>query len=629
MLAALPVLALTGMLLLLASRHPSWGWRRSFLRACVLTAAVAILGTEALSLVGAVARLGLAVGWGLVIAAEAAWFAVRARRGQPICFPPIRLLSGWIDRALVLAIILIVVVVAVIAFSAPPNTWDSLNYHMARVAHWAQLRAIRPYATGIEVQNGDSPGAEMLVLQVYVLAAGDRWVNFVQWFAMVACLLAASRLAGRLGANPLGQLLAALLVATLPMGIAEASSTMVDYVLAAWMMAVAAETLDLVLDSGDRSSIVFLSLAAGLALTVKQTAFAYLLPFAIWAGVSILRRGPARSAAGAAGLALAAVLLLNTGQWARNLAVFGNPVGDTFSLGLHSNGIHTPAALVSNLTRHAGMHAFTPWPGVNGIVWRGILKVHQVIGLGVGDPRTTSVGEFVPHTPGTGETNSTNWYHAWLYLAVIVLLVADRRRFDRRVLGMAMAVLATFVVFCFVFKWQVFSSRYHLPFFVLFSPIAARVLSSWFPAWAMRVLGVVFLVLCWPWLTGIDERPLLPKPGSEATVLTTPRDQMYMWPGSVGVMDELAARIRAEGCSTVGILLSGAGAEYPFWVFLGAPRPDLRIEWIVSGTPSARYEDPDFSPCAVICDESCPQEWTEIRGLRHLIQMGGYRLFLR
>jgi hypothetical protein len=296
---------------------------------------------------------------------------------------------------------------------------------------------------------------------------------------------------------------------------------------------------------------------------------------------------------------------------------------------IHSNEIHTPAALVSNLIRHAGMHAFTPWPGVNGIVWRGILKVHQVIGLGVGDPRTTSVGEFVPHTPGTGETNSTNWYHAWLYLAVIVLLVAGRRRFARQVLGMAIAVLATFVVFCFVFKWQVFSSRYHLPFFVLFAPVAARVVSGWLPASATRALGVVFLILCWPWLTGIDERPLLPKPGTSVSVLNTPREQLYAWPGSVGAMDEVSARIRAEGCSKVGILLSGAGAEYPFWVFLGAPRADLRIEWIVSGTPSAKYEDPFFQPCAVICDQSCPQDWTGIRGLNHLVEMGGYRLFLR
>jgi hypothetical protein len=628
MLAALPVLALAGLVLLLATLHPAWGWRRSFLRAAVLTAAAAVLLTEGLSLIGAVSTGALGLAWGLLLVGEVGWLVAGFLRGRHLQFPEFRLPSGWIDRVLALAIVLIVLVLALIAFYAPPNTWDSLNYHMARVAHWAQLRAIRPYATGIEVQNGIGPGAETLVLQLYVLAGGDRWVNFVQWFAMVVCLLGASRLAGRLGANPLGQLLAALLVATLPMGIAEASSTMTDYVLAAWMMAVASETLDLVLEAADRSPVVFLSLSGGLALTVKPTAFAYLLPFAVWAGVAILRRS-SRTRASAIGMALAAVLLLNAGQWTRNMLVFGNPIGTTDLAEVHSNEIHTPAALISNLTRHAGMHAFTPWPAVNDVLWRGILKIHQWIGLGVGDPRTTSVGEFVPRTPGTGETISTNWYHAWLYLVAIILLMLGRRRFARPVLGMAMAVLATFVVFCFVFKWQVFSSRYHLPFFVLFAPVAARAVSGWLPAWGARALGVVFLIACWPWLTGIDQRPLLPKARTSVSVLNTPRDQLYAWPGSVGAMDEVSALIRAEGCSSVGILLSGGAAEYPFWVFLGAPRSDLRIEWIVSGTPSARFEDPHFRPCAVICDASCPQEWTGIRGLNRLVEMGGYRLFLR
>jgi hypothetical protein len=627
MLAALPVLAFAGLIVLLATSHPTWDWRRSFLRAAVLAAAAAILVTEGLSLFGAVTRCGLGLAWGLFLVGEVVWFVAGFLRGQRPRLPELKLPSGWIDRVLVLAIILIVLAVAVIAFCAPPNTWDSLNYHMARVAHWAQLRAIRPYATGIEQQNGNAPGAETLVLQFYVLAGGDRWVNFVQWFAMVACLLASSRLAGRLGADRLGQLLAALLVVTLPMGIAESSSTMNDYVLAACMMVVASETLDLVLDAADRSAVVFLSLSAGLALTVKPTAYAYLLPFAVWAGIAILRH-PWRMRASAIGLALAAVLLLNAGQWTRNLLVYGSPMA-TDSIRFHSNEIHTPAALISNLTRHAGMHAFTPWPAVNDVLWRGILKIHQWVGLGVGDPRTTSVGEFVPRTPGTGETISINWYHAWLYLVVIILLILGRRRFPRPLAGMAMAVLATFVVFCFVFKWQVFSSRYHLPFFVLFAPVAARVVCGWLPAWGTRALGLVFLVSCWPWLTGIDQRPLLPKPGTSVSVLNTPRDQLYKWPGSVGAMDEVSARIHAEGCSSVGILLSGAAAEYPFWVFLGAPRSDLRIEWIVSGTPSARFEDPDFRPCAVICDASCPQEWTGIRGLNQLVEMGGYRLFLR
>lgn len=86
--------------------------------------------------------------------------------------------------------------------------------------------------------------------------------------------------------------------------------------------------------------------------------------------------------------------------------------------------------------------------------------------------------------------------------------------------------------------------------------------------------------------------------------------------------------VREVGCSAVGVALSGNAPEYLVWVILGAPRPGLEIKWIVGGTPSALYEDPAFAPCAVICDESCPAEWTTIRGLPLAYERAGYRLFL-
>ncbi len=624
----LPGLVFVGLVLLLSARRPTWGWRRSFVRGAILAASAAILGTETLSLVGGVTRSGLALAWSLLLAAEAAWFVVAIRRGQGLRFPPVRLPCGRLDRALLLAVVLIVLVVGAVAYLSPPNTWDSLNYHMARVAHWAQLRAIRPYATGIEVQNGHGPGAETLVLQLYILASGDRWVNFVQWLAMVTCLVAASRLTSGLGATPLGETLATLLVAALPIGIAEASSTMNDYVLAAWIMAVASETLDVLAGSEDRGSVFTLSLAAGLAASVKVTAFVYLLPFAVLAGVAIIRREPKARVAVAVAVAGAAMLLLNLGQWSRNLAVFGNPVGVPAQVQLHALELRTPAGWISNLTRHAGMHAFTPWRAVNRQVMRAISKIHQLIGVDLNDPRTTAIGEFTPFTPMTEETRSTNWYHAWLYLLSGALMIVGFRRFRSLVFVYAAAALATFVLFCFVFKWQVFSSRLLLPFFVLLAPVAARAVTAWFPSWLVGVLGAAILVACWPWLTGIDNRPLLPKAGSVVTILNTPREDLYAWPGSIAPHQAVAERILAQGCSTVGIAISGAGAEYPFWAFLGAPRSDLRIDWIVSGTPSGKYEDPDFAPCAVICDWSCPADSTTIRGLVLADTIGGLRLFL-
>jgi hypothetical protein len=69
----------------------------------------------------------------------------------------------------------------------------------------------------------------------------------------------------------------------------------------------------------------------------------------------------------------------------------------------------------------------------------------------------------------------------------------------------------------------------------------------------------------------------------------------------------MADLIRDGGCTDVGISFAGGGIEYPLWPLLGAPDPELRVEWVVSGTASEAYRDPAFRPCAVVC-QHCQAE---------------------
>jgi len=293
-------------------------------------------------------------------------------------------------------------------------------------------------------------------------------------------------------------------------GIAEASSTMTDLVLGAWMLCAAAETLALSADERSGVGEVVLGLAAGLAILTKPTAFAYLLPFAVWAGIALIRRGGLRRAASGALIAAAALLVINGGHWARNAATYGNPIGAGELMDYHANELHTVGAFLSNVTRSAAMHAYTPWPAINRQVTRVVSKVHQIVGLDLNDPRTTSVPEFTEGPPVVNETRATNWYHAWLYLVAAALAPFGKGQGKWRALAYSAVTLFGFGLFCFVFKWQIFAGRYHLPFFLLMAPAAAAILADRTPAWASTLLGVAFLVACWPWLTRLENRPLLP-----------------------------------------------------------------------------------------------------------------------
>ena len=77
-------------------------------------------------------------------------------------------------RTLPLLILLLVGGTFCVALLSPVQTYDSLSYHLSRVAHWAQNRSVAVYVTGIERQNMMGPFAEYAVLHLYILQGGDR-----------------------------------------------------------------------------------------------------------------------------------------------------------------------------------------------------------------------------------------------------------------------------------------------------------------------------------------------------------------------------------------------------------------------------------------------------------------------
>ena len=305
-------------------------WRRAYLRATLLWGTFAVVLTEGLSFFSAVAPTTLMVGWGAAALAASGYLAIRRVRGGGLAVPQFSLPPDLGSRMALLVTAVVLAATAVVAWQAPPNTWDSLNYHMSRVAHWAQERGLRHYATGIEVQNSMPPGAELLVFNLYVLSGGDRLANFVQWFAMVGSLIGVSVLAGQLGAARLGQWTAVVFAATLPMGIVQASSTMTDYVVGIWVLAAAVEAVSIWRDEDSPiAASAFFGLAAGLGVLAKPTAFAFLAPLALLATSGLVRTR--RLAPVLAGLLLIGGISLafNAGHFLRNIRTYHNPIAST------------------------------------------------------------------------------------------------------------------------------------------------------------------------------------------------------------------------------------------------------------------------------------------------------------
>jgi hypothetical protein len=211
------------------------------------------------------------------------------------------------------------------------------------------------------------------------------------------------------------------------------------------------------------------------------------------------------------------------------------------------------------------------------------------------------------------------------------MLILGWKRLRRVTLVYALVALSSLVVFSWLFKWQSFGGRYHIAFFALFAPVAGCLLAAFVPKYWSAAAGGLFLIAAWPWLFSIQSRPLIPVAGDSLTnsILVEPRQNLYFANAQylINSYTSLIGTIGETGCNQVGIALKGLSPEYLLWVLLDAPRPDLRVEWLVSGGPPSLTISADFSPCAVICQQ-CGADIQEFEGLPLVYTRDEYQLFM-
>ncbi len=626
------ILPLAYISILLAVGNSRYGadWRQAALRAALVWIAYLVFLTEILSLFSAITPTSLFIGWLIPVIAAGIFLWQCQKNGSQIHFPRISRPEGWLDWVLLGGIVFYLAMTALVANLAPPNTFDSLNYHMARVAHWAQNQSLRHFITGLDIQNSNTPGAEAAILNVFVLAGGDLWVNFIAWAAYTGSAIVAAWVASQFGAQKTGQRLAAIFAVTLPMGITQATGTMNDGVAAFWLLCAVAEIVFFG-KSGDPIGVLFIGLAAGEAYLTKATSAAYLLPMGIWTAVLAFRRMKVGQVFLYGTLSLGLALALNAGFINRNLRTYETLV-DPAMTELHSSQLRNWQGVTSNFTRTIGQQMGTPFPKFNAAEYLVINGLHQVMGIDINDPRTTSIGKFRISKPSFNEIRVTNPLHMFLALFAFLAMLIKSRKIEKMVWIYSWVILSGLLIYSYLFRWQIFGSRLHLSLFILLAPLVGYVLSVAFRrSIALQTASLILLILSLPWLFRIEQRPILDNregiPFAGKNLLDTPRgDWYYVTAGDQSALKEIAASIAQEACDQVGIVISGSSPEYLYWIALDAPRPDMRIEWITSNSATLELQDPSFVPCAVIC-ESCSGD-DRFNNLIKVLDNGSQQLFL-
>lgn len=601
LVAAAPALLYWAFLHTAPDRFP---FRRTLVSASLAFGLLVLVITELLSVVRGISTTGILAAW-LVV--DAALLVVVLRLGPPAALGAIarpRLTTTeWIAATAAAAIASLTALIAVLA---PPNDWDAMTYHMARVAHWIDNASVAFYPALYMAQLYQGPWSAYATLSVQLATGSDQLVNLVQWVAFVGSATVATLVTAQLGGDRRAQLLTALFVMTVPMAVLQASSAQDHLVVSFWLLSLAS----LVLAARERLDwrvAVEGGACVGLAILTKSTTYVLAAPFILWALVALARTG-GRAAVRRGLLAGVIVVAVNGVHWSRNGEAFGSPFGSTVETGWHVIDGLTPKTFAERLIQESTLQLSLPASMASKA--EGFLRSASArVGLDLDDPATIIGSRWSIPPLSTHEDYTGNFVAALVVSGAALVVIARRRRL---VLPYLVAVGAAYLLFVALTRWEFYDSRLLLPLFLLAAPVVGVGLAG-LSARSAVALSLALTVAAVPWLVRGKARPLV----GPANVFTTPRDAQYFVnrPELAEPYARSAEAITRTGCRDVGLTVKGNDPwEYPLWRLLAAAGQGTTLAGVAIDNETRRVVPPrTIHPCAIVA-VGLPDDATFIYG---------------
>ena len=412
------------------------------------------------------------------------------------------------NKAIILASFLIVVPLMVLAVYVPPNNFDSNNYHLHRIIAWLHFGNLGFYPTPYLQQLYLNVLAEYLVLNVYLVTGSDQFVNLVQFFAGMGCLSGVVLLAKELGLGRYGQLLAGFTLLTVPIFIFELTTTQVELVACCFFTAFLYFGLRL-------TKKITLAWLLGMGISLSLSVFAkyptalFAIPFCCYFGVVFLRKyGIARSTRILA-VMVASIALIFAPFWSRNYALFGNVMnpeeGSLFAGEKLTADAHSVKLSISNVLKNTSIHLGVPHAGFNRSIEGFIVRLHEAIGVDVDDPAISRDSFDVRYTVHEDMVPNTIHFLVIILLPVMLLFLKG----NREMFAFWLLAFGGFLLFCTVLKFQHWSTRTHLPFFVMGAVLTGFVLER-APVFLRRGVLLLFFVPALFFVVGNPAKPVVP-----------------------------------------------------------------------------------------------------------------------
>ena len=145
-------------------------------------------------------------------------------------------LNKAFKNIMIIWIIIIILTTFFIGVMVPPNTWDSMVYHLTRAAFWHQNYNINHYYTSNLRQIENPVNAELGLLWVITFSNSDNIVFLIQWFSFLLLIITIYKILRLLGFDKKISFITIFIFSTLDLMILESNTTQNDLVLASFVL---------------------------------------------------------------------------------------------------------------------------------------------------------------------------------------------------------------------------------------------------------------------------------------------------------------------------------------------------------------------------------------------------------
>lgn len=576
--------------------------RSNGLRVALVAGVLVVLITEGLGVAGLLSRGPVLLCWVLAAAVLLPWHTVRpgaasssraagALRGMP---------AAWMVVVTCLAVTFLT------GLLAAPNSWDALTYHLPRIERWVTQGNLDPWPTSVDRQVWMSPWPAYAGLHLRLLTGGDALAFLPAWLGYLGCILLTARLVRELGGNHRAQAWGALVMALVPPAVHQATAVQTDVIAACWVLAALALVVegwqDPLRAAGWRWPLA-LATASSLAFASKGTAALALAPWFVLLAVRLVRAAGPGALVRPLLTACAVVLALNLPHLLRARAVYGSPLGASWTLDMLQLSPLSPGRVTGNLVANLSLHAGTPWPTWNAGRERAVLRINAALGV---DPAVQYrfYDGFRVNPFSTHESEAGMPVHLLLLAGSLLVVGAHWRRGPPSPLpGFLLAGTVGLVLLLAVLRWQPFGARLHLVG-LAWLPAAAPLLIE--GARRRAAIAGLMLATAAPALVAATPRPLL---GAHSVLRTTRSDQFARErPEHFGAAEMLVLAAGVERCGQVGLMTGWDHPEYFLTAITRREGASLRWEHLLSTGVASRLSDagPPAEVCAIFSAEPLP-----------------------